>query len=176
MLGMSKNVVSQDFLINPSFSLVKDFEVQARAKFKYKRRDYQIDRVLNSGSTQYLTWFAYVVLIATKYEKYRICVDCRDLKKTRPKDNFPLPYIPILIDNYAKNELQSFMDFYVGYHFMLMDVEDAQKKTFNMPWGVRHYRVMLFDLKSIGSTYMRAMTTSFMTWFTKRLRYMLMMS
>lgn len=42
-----------------------------------------------------------------------------------------------------------------------MDEEDAEKMTFITPWGVYHYRVMLFGLKNAGATYMRAMTTIF---------------
>lgn len=87
---------------------------------------------------QYLTWLSNVVPVATKYGQIRICVYFKDLNKTSPKDYFPLPNIPIQINNYAKKEMQSFMDFYAGYHLIFMDVEDEQKKTFKMPWGVIH--------------------------------------
>ena len=90
-----------------------------------------------------------------------ICVDYRDLNKASPKDNFLLPNIHILIDNCAKHEMQSFVDCYAGYHQILMDEEDAEKTAFITPSGVYHYRVMPFDLKNAGATYMRAMTTIF---------------
>ena len=59
------------------------------------------------------------------------------------------------------NEMQSFMDYYVGYYQILIDEEDAEKTTFITPWGVYHYRVMQFGLKNASTTYMKAMTTIF---------------
>ena len=42
-----------------------------------------------------------------------------------------------------------------------MDEKDAEKTAFTTPWGTYCYRVMPFDLKNAGATYMRAMTTIF---------------
>ena len=42
-----------------------------------------------------------------------------------------------------------------------MDEEDAEKTAFITPWGMYCYRMMSFDLKNAGATYMRAMTTIF---------------
>ena len=111
--------------------------------------------------TQYPTWLANVVQVAKKDRKIRICVDNRDLNKASPKDNFPLASIHILIDNCAKNKMQSFVDCYASYHQILMDEEDAEKTTFITSWGIYHYRVMSFGLKNVCSTYMKAMTTIF---------------
>jgi len=106
--------------------------------------------------TKYPTWLANIVPVPMKYGKIRICADYRDLNKESPKDNFPLPNIHILIENYANHEMQSFVDCFAGYNQILMDEKDAQKTTFITPWGVYHYRVMPFGLKNVGATYMRA--------------------
>jgi len=42
-----------------------------------------------------------------------------------------------------------------------MNEEDAKKMSFIMPWGMYCYKMMSFDLKNAGDTYMRAMTTIF---------------
>ena len=73
-----------------------------------------------------------------KTGKSGYCVDYRDLNKDSPKDNFPLPNIHILIDNFAKHEMQSFVNCNTCYHQILMDEEDAEKTTFITPWGVYH--------------------------------------
>ncbi|XP_069152721.1 uncharacterized protein [Solanum lycopersicum] len=86
--------------------------------------------------------------------KIRICVDYSDLHKASPKDNFPLPNILIWIENCVRHEMQSFVDCYEGYHQILVDEKDAEKRAFITPWGVYHYRVMLFRLKNAGATYM----------------------
>ena len=55
--------------------------------------------------TQYLTWLANVVPITKKDGKTWIFFDYRDLYKVSLKDNFPLPNIHILIDNFVKHEM-----------------------------------------------------------------------
>ena len=111
--------------------------------------------------TQYPTRLANVVTVAKKDEKNRICVNYRDLNNAIPKDNFPFPNIHILIDNYARHEMHSFVECYAVCHQILIDEEDAEKTAFITPWGVYHYRVMSFGLKNTGDTYMRVMTTIF---------------
>ena len=66
-----------------------------------------------------------------------------------------------MVDNCAKHKIQSFVDYYAGYHQILKDEKDAEKTSFTTPWGTYCYRVMPFGLKNAGATYMRAMTTIF---------------
>ncbi|XP_019224008.1 PREDICTED: uncharacterized protein LOC109205718 [Nicotiana attenuata] len=80
------------------------------------------------------TWVANVVPMTKKDGKTRVCVDDRDMNKASPTDNFPLPNIHILVDNCAKNEIESFVDCYVGYHQIQMDEDDAEKIAFTTPW------------------------------------------
>ena len=77
--------------------------------------------------------------------------------------NFLVPNIHISIDNYARHEMKSFVDCYAGFNQILMDEKDAKKTAFITPWGVYHYRVMSFNLKNAGTTYMRAMMNFFTT-------------
>ena len=53
--------------------------------------------------TKYLEWVANIVSDPKKDGKVRMCVDYRDLNRASPKDNFPLPYIVILVDYTTKN-------------------------------------------------------------------------
>ena len=64
----------------------------------------------------YPEWLANMVPVPKKDEKVRICVDFRDLNKASLKDDFPLPYIDILVDNTSGNALLSFMDSFSGYN------------------------------------------------------------
>ncbi|XP_070039584.1 uncharacterized protein [Nicotiana tomentosiformis] len=81
---------------------------------------------------------------------------------TRPvQKTISLQNIHILIDNCTRHGLQSFVDCFAGYHQILMHDEDAEKTLFTIPWGVYCYRVMSFDLKNAGATYMRDMMTLF---------------
>ena len=61
-------------------------------------------------------WITNVMPIPKKDGKVRMCVDFRDLNKACPKDDFPLPYIDVLVDNMIGNALMSFMDGFSGYN------------------------------------------------------------
>ena len=119
--------------------------------------------------TQYLTWLANVVPVVKKDEKIRICVDYRDLNKSILKDNFSLPNIHILIDNCAKHEIQSFVDYYAGYHQILIGEEDAENITYITPRVVYHYILLPLGLNNVGATYMRAMTIIFHNMIHKKI-------
>ena len=87
------------------------------------------------------------------------CVDFWDLNKASPKDDFPLPYIDILVDNTTAYALLSFMNRFLGYNQIKMAQEDMEKSSFITPWGTYYYKVMPFGLKNAGATYQRAATT-----------------
>jgi len=59
-----------------------------------------------------------------------MCVDYRDLNRASPKDNFPLPYIDVLVDNTSSFSLFSFMDGFLGYNQIKMTLKDMEKTTF----------------------------------------------
>ncbi|KAI8550362.1 hypothetical protein RHMOL_Rhmol06G0099900 [Rhododendron molle] len=106
--------------------------------------------------TEYPQWVANIVPVAKKDGKIRVCVDFRDLNKTSPKDDFPLPHIDVLVDNTAGHTLLSFMDGFSGYNQILMAPKDWEKTTFVTEWETYCYRVMPFGMKNAGSTYQRA--------------------
>ncbi|KAA3473065.1 RNA-directed DNA polymerase (Reverse transcriptase), Ribonuclease H-like protein [Gossypium australe] len=110
---------------------------------------------------KYLEWVANIVPVPKKDGKVRICMDYRDLNKTSPKDNFPLPHIDTLVDNTVGYSLFSFMDGFLGYNQIKMHPDDMRKTTFITLWGTFYYKVMPFGLKNAGATYQRAMVTLF---------------
>ena len=78
---------------------------------------------------------ANVVPIPKKDDKVRVCVDFRDLKKTSPKDDFPLPHIDMLVDSTTGHSMLSFMDRFFGYNQILMAPNDM-KRHLSLPSGV----------------------------------------
>nr|CAN74716.1 hypothetical protein VITISV_033046 [Vitis vinifera] len=106
-------------------------------------------------------WLANVVLVPKKDGKVRVCVDCRDLNKASPKDDFPLPHIDLLVDSTAGHSMLSFIDGFSGYNQILMALEDMEKIIFITEWGTYCYKVMSFGLKNAGATYQRVATTLF---------------
>ncbi|XP_070035327.1 uncharacterized protein [Nicotiana tomentosiformis] len=139
MPGLSTDLVVHKLPTDPAFPPIKQklrkFKTDMSVKIKEeitKQLGAKVIRVI-----QYPIWLANVVPVPKKDGNTRVCVDYRDLNKASPKDNFPLPNIHILIDNYAKHEIGSFVDCYVGYHQILMDEEDAEKTAFITPYNLK---------------------------------------
>ncbi|XP_056170797.1 uncharacterized protein LOC130138977 [Syzygium oleosum] len=90
--------------------------------------------------TRYLSWVANIVPVMKKDGQVWVCIDYHDLNKANLKDDFPLPYIDVMIK---------------------MKDDDKEKTAFIIPWGTFHYKVMPFGLKNARTTYQRAMVTLF---------------
>ncbi|KAL6322740.1 hypothetical protein AAG906_018621 [Vitis piasezkii] len=85
---------------------------------------------------EYPEWLANVVSIPKKNNKVRVCVNFRDLNKSSPKDDFPLPHIDMFVGSITG---------ILCYHL----------------WMGFFFGVMPFGLKNAGATYQRAATTLF---------------
>ena len=73
----------------------------------------EVKKQLDAGFlevSKYPQWMANIVSVPKKDGKVQMCVDYRELNRSSPKDNFPLPHIDTLVDNTAKHSLFSFMD------------------------------------------------------------------
>ncbi|XP_070004087.1 uncharacterized protein [Nicotiana sylvestris] len=138
MTGLSTSIVAHNLPSNPMCPPVKQklrkFKLDMSLKIKEEVTNQIKPKVLRV--VEYPTWLANIVPVPMKDEKVRVCVDYRYLNRASPKDDFPLPNIQILIDNCAKHELQSFVDFFAGYHQIWMDEEDVEKIAFITYGGI----------------------------------------
>ena len=71
----------------------------------------------------YPEWLANTVVVRKKNEKWRVCVDFKDLNKAFPKDPFPLPRIDQLVDATVGHPWMSFLDAFQGYHQIPLALE-----------------------------------------------------
>ena len=86
-----------------------------------------MEKIMEANHIQevdYLEWLANVVLISKGSGKWRLCIDFKDLNKTCPKDNYPLPKIDALIDETTGYQLMSFLDVFQGYHHSPLHPKD----------------------------------------------------
>jgi hypothetical protein len=90
-----------------------------------------------------------------------MCVDYTDLNKHCPKDPFGLPRIDQVIDSTAGCDLLCFLDYYSGYHQIVIKEEDQEKTAFITPFGAYCYMTMSFGLKNASATYQRAIQACF---------------
>jgi hypothetical protein len=59
----------------------------------------------------------------------------------------------------AGSALLSFLDYYSGYHQIVLKEEDQNKTSFITLFGAYCYKIMSFGLKNAGATYQRAIQT-----------------
>ncbi|KAL0451532.1 UNVERIFIED_CONTAM: hypothetical protein Slati_1131300 [Sesamum latifolium] len=78
---------------------------------------------------QFLKWLSNVVLVPKLGEKWRMCIDFRDLNKACPKNYYPLPRIDQLVDSMSGCELLSMMDASQGYHQIMLALEDHKESV-----------------------------------------------
>ena len=96
-----------------------------------------------------------------KGNKWRVCVDYKDLNEACPKDSFPLPRIDQIVDTSVGHGMLSFLDAFSGYHQIPMHLPDVEKTTFITLYRLFCYNVMSFSLKNVRATYQRLVTKIF---------------
>ncbi|RDX95754.1 Retrovirus-related Pol polyprotein from transposon opus, partial [Mucuna pruriens] len=87
--------------------------------------------------------------------KWRMCIDYRDLNNACLKDPYLLPSIDALMDGALGYGLLNFMDAYSGYNQIQMHPCDEFNTAFMMDEGNFCYKGMPFGLKNEGATYKR---------------------
>ncbi|RVW64270.1 Retrovirus-related Pol polyprotein from transposon 17.6 [Vitis vinifera] len=163
MPGLDPSIVQHHLPILPHARPVKQKLRRLHPRWSLQVKE-EIQKQLSVGFisvVKYPEWLSNVVPVPKKDGKVRVCVDFRDLNKTSPKDDFPLPHIDLLVDGTAGHLMLSFMDGFSGYNQILMASEDMEKTAFITEWGTYCYRVTPFGLKNAGVTYQRAATALF---------------
>ena len=123
-----------------------------------------MDNILKAGfirEIKYPEWLANVVVVPKKGNKWRVCVDYKDLNEACLKDSFPLPRIDQIVDTSVGHGMLSFLDAFSGYHQIPMHLPDVEKTTFITLYRLFCYNVMSFSLKNVRATYQRLVTKIF---------------
>ena len=118
MLGLNPDIVQHRLPLNPDCSPVKQKLRRMKPDMSLKIKE-EVKKQFNTGFlvvARYPEWVANIMSVPKKDGKVRMCVDYRDLNRASPKDNFPLPYIDVLVDDTANFALFSFMDGFLGYN------------------------------------------------------------
>ncbi|KAL0444235.1 UNVERIFIED_CONTAM: hypothetical protein Slati_2146200 [Sesamum latifolium] len=155
--GIDPQVITHHLNIDPGVRPVK----QKKRYFgpeKDKVIQAEVDKLMAAGhieEIQFPEWLSNVVLVPKPGEKWRMCIDFRDLNKVCPKDFYPLPRIDQLVDSTSGCELLSMMDASQGYHQIMLAPEDRKKVSFITSSGTFGYVAMPFELKNVGATYQR---------------------
>nr|GEX14954.1 reverse transcriptase domain-containing protein [Tanacetum cinerariifolium] len=84
---------------------------------------------------------------------WRVCIDYRKLNEATRKDHFPLPFMDQMLERLAGNEYYYFLDGFLGYFQIPIDLKDQEKTTFMCPYGTFAYRRMPFGLCNAPGTF-----------------------
>ncbi|XP_039686891.1 uncharacterized protein [Medicago truncatula] len=116
MPGLDTDIVVHHLPLKPECPPVKQKLRRTRPDMALKIKE-EVQKQIDAGfliTSNYPQWLANIVPVPKKDGKVRMCVDYRDLNKASPKDDFPLPYIDVLVDSTAKSKVFSFMDGFSG--------------------------------------------------------------
>ena len=156
-------VITHRLNVSPSFKPVK----QKRRSFALERQkaiNEEVGKLLQAEAireVEYPKWLANVVLVKKANEKWLLCIDFTYINRACPKDNFPLPWIDLILGATAGHELLSFMDDFSCYNQIIMYPNNQEKTSFVTGQGTYCYRVMPFELKNVGATYQRLVNKMF---------------
>ncbi|KAJ1116405.1 hypothetical protein NDU88_004617 [Pleurodeles waltl] len=76
----------------------------------------------------------------------RTCIDYRGLNKITIKNKYPLPLIPVLLEQVKKAKIYTKLDLRGAYHLVRMREGDEWKTAFKSRYGLFEYTVMPFGL------------------------------
>jgi hypothetical protein len=161
MSGIPREVIEHKMGIDRAFKPIK----QKERRYTPDRREavrLEVNKLLEARfirPVDYPIWLANLVLVEKTDGSWRMCIDYTSLNKACPKDEYPLPRICQIMDSTASCELLSFLDAYSGYHQISLIVDDEEKTTFIMPFGIFCYTKMAFRLKNGGATYQKCVHT-----------------
>ena len=82
-----------------------------------------------------------------------MCIDYRKLNEATHKDHFPLPFLDQTLERVAGHEFYSFLDGFLGYNQIEIDLNDQEKTTFTCPFGTFAYRRIPFGLCNAPDTF-----------------------
>jgi hypothetical protein len=127
-------------------------------------RQREIAKLLTAGFIKEVIhpeWVANLILVKSKNNEWRMCVDYTDLNKHCPKDHFGLPRIDQVVNSTVVCALLCFLDCYSGYHQIALKEEDQIKTAFITLFGTYAYKTISFRLKNAGATYQREIQMCF---------------
>nr|GEZ30566.1 DNA-directed DNA polymerase [Tanacetum cinerariifolium] len=92
---------------------------------------------------------------------WRVCIDYHKLNDDTRKDHFLLPFLDQMLERLAGNEYYCFLDGFLGYCQIPIDLQDQDKTTFTFPYGTFAYRRMPFGLCNAPGTFQMCMMAIF---------------
>jgi hypothetical protein len=99
------------------------------------------------------TWLSPIMVVPKRNKKLQICMDFQKLNIATKKDPYPLPFMKEVLDMVVGHEVYLFFDGFLGYHHIMITLEDMYKIAFVIDWGTFVSITMPFGLKNAPPIY-----------------------
>ncbi|KAE8228087.1 hypothetical protein CF326_g6994 [Tilletia indica] len=100
---------------------------------------------------------SFPVLMVRQYDKWRFCVDYRNLNSVTVADRYPLPTTDAVFHTLQGKHWYSSLDAIRGYHQHPVREEDRWKTAFVCHRGLYQYRTVPFGLRNAPAVFQRLM-------------------
>ncbi|KAE8247232.1 hypothetical protein A4X06_0g4603 [Tilletia controversa] len=123
-------------------------------------------RAMDSAIDQLLSWdviepssspVSFPVLMVRQYEKWRFCVDYRQLNAHTIPDSYPLPTTDSVFNSLMGKKIFSSLDALRGYHQLGVREQDRWKTAFTCHRGLFQYKTVPFGLRNAPAVFQRLM-------------------
>ena len=129
----------------------------------------QLEELLSKGFIRSSTspWGAPVLFVKKKYGSLRLCIDYRQLNRVTIHNQYPLPHIDELFDQFQGSRVYSKIDLRSGYHQLKVRENDVSKTAFRTRYSHYEFLVMLFGLTNAPAAFMDLMNRVFNLYLDK---------
>ncbi|KAE8240461.1 hypothetical protein A4X13_0g7796 [Tilletia indica] len=100
---------------------------------------------------------SFPVLMVRQRDKWRFCVDYRQLNAVTVPDRYPLPVIDAVFNTLSGKSIFSSLDAIRGYHQLGVKSEDRWKTAFVCHKGLFQYKTVPFGLRNAPAVFQRLM-------------------
>jgi hypothetical protein len=124
----------------------------------------ELKKILKAGiifSVKYSEWVSNLVPVRKMTVQVRLCTDFCALNHANIKDQFPLPNMEMILQQFARSQMMSLLDGFFSYNQIKVKREDKYKTTFITRWGTFSYECMPFVLSNVGATFKIPMQIDF---------------
>ena len=97
------------------------------------------------------------MVVSSRGEKIRICLDPGDLNKAVKREHYPIPTVEEIAAKIPEAKVFTVLDAKSGYLQMKLDYESSLLTTMNTPIGRYRWLKLPFGIKSAPELYQRAM-------------------
>jgi Retroviral aspartyl protease./Reverse transcriptase (RNA-dependent DNA polymerase)./Integrase core domain. len=96
-----------------------------------------------------------------KTQKWRFCVDYRQLNKHIIPDRFPLPRIDDILDSLGRAKFFSILDLFSGFHQVSLHPDSRDITSFSTEQGSYRFKTLPFGLNLAPNSFARMMSIAF---------------